>query len=122
MPALFANTGERMPEYVSHEGIAVIAGEIESTAGDHCAVLKAGNGERFDSTLPHRFPNIGDREATVVPACAPPCLRGAELPPRRAMRHLAISTSSGTGCEMRHSSTRAGLPSVISMISISAVF
>ncbi len=69
-----ADTGEQMLEHVSHEGGVVIAGEIEVTVGDHCAVLKAGDSYLFDSTLPHRFRNTGDREAVVVSACTPPYL------------------------------------------------
>ncbi|SEM64252.1 transcriptional regulator, XRE family with cupin sensor [Gemmobacter aquatilis] len=69
-----ADTGEAMLEHVSHEGGIVIAGEIEITVGDHCAVLKAGDSYLFDSNLPHRFRNIGDREAVVVSACTPPYL------------------------------------------------
>ncbi len=69
-----ADTGEQMLEHVSHEGGVVIAGEVEVTVGDHCAVLKAGDSYLFDSTLPHRFRNIGDREAVVVSACTPPYL------------------------------------------------
>lgn len=69
-----ADTGEQMLEHVSHEGGVVIAGEIEVTVGEHCAVLKAGDSYLFDSTLPHRFRNIGDREAVVVSACTPPYL------------------------------------------------
>lgn len=69
-----ADTGEQMLEHASHEGGVVVAGEIEVTAGDHCAVLKAGDSYLFDSTLPHRFRNIGDREALVVSACTPPYL------------------------------------------------
>lgn len=69
-----ADTGEQMLEHVSHEGGVVIAGEIEITVGDQCAVLKAGDSYLFDSTLPHRFRNTGDREAVVVSACTPPYL------------------------------------------------
>ncbi|MEI2805750.1 cupin domain-containing protein [Albidovulum sp.] len=69
-----ADTGDQMLEHVSHEGGVVIAGEIEVTVGEHCAVLKAGDSYLFDSTLPHRFRNTGDREAVVVSACTPPYL------------------------------------------------
>lgn len=69
-----ADTGGQMLEHVSHEGGVVIAGEIEVTVGEHCAVLKAGDSYLFDSTLPHRFRNTGDREAVVVSACTPPYL------------------------------------------------
>ncbi|WP_149141880.1 cupin domain-containing protein [Gemmobacter caeruleus] len=69
-----ADTGAQMLEHASHEGGVVIAGEIEVTVGEECAVLKAGDSYLFDSTRPHRFRNIGDREAVVVSACTPPYL------------------------------------------------
>lgn len=69
-----ADTGTQMLEHHSHEGGIVIAGEVEVTVGDQCAVLKAGDSYLFDSTLPHRFRNIGDREAIVISACTPPYL------------------------------------------------
>ncbi|WP_050525981.1 cupin domain-containing protein [Pseudorhodobacter aquimaris] len=69
-----ADTGEQLLEHVSHEGGVVIAGEIEVTVGEETAVLKAGDSFLFESTAPHRFRNIGDREAIVVSACTPPYL------------------------------------------------
>jgi len=69
-----ADTGAQMLEHVSHEGGIVIAGEIEVTVGEQSAVLKAGDSYLFDSTQPHRFRNISDREAVVVSACTPPYL------------------------------------------------
>ena len=69
-----ADTGAQMLDHASHEGGVVIAGEIEVTVGEERAVLKAGDGYLFDSTRPHRFRNIGDREAIVVSACTPPYL------------------------------------------------
>lgn len=69
-----ADTGETMLEHVANEGGVVISGEIEVTVGDQVMILKAGDSYLFNSTLPHRFRNIGDREATVVSACTPPYL------------------------------------------------
>jgi transcriptional regulator with XRE-family HTH domain len=69
-----ADTGAQMLEHVSHEGGVVIAGEIEVTVGEEIAVLKAGDSYLFDSTAPHRFRNLGDREALVFSACTPPYL------------------------------------------------
>lgn len=69
-----ADTGEQMLEHVGHEGGIVIAGEVEVTVGEASAVLKAGDSYLFDSSQPHRFRNIGDREAVVVSACTPPYL------------------------------------------------
>lgn len=69
-----ADTGETMLEHAASEGGVVISGEVEITAGDQVAVLKAGDSYLFNSTLPHRFRNISDREAVVVSACSPPYL------------------------------------------------
>lgn len=69
-----SDTGEQMLEHVAHEGGVVIAGEIEVTVGEEIVILKAGDSFLFDSTAPHRFRNIGDREAVVVSACTPPYL------------------------------------------------
>lgn len=69
-----ADTGAQMLEHASHEGGVVIAGEIEVTVGAETTVLRAGDGYLFDSTLPHRFRNIGESDAEVVSACTPPYL------------------------------------------------
>ncbi|MBT9244864.1 cupin domain-containing protein [Gemmobacter fulvus] len=69
-----ADTGEAMLEHIGNEGGVVISGEIELTVGEQTAVLKAGDSYLFDSTAPHRFRNISDREAVVVSACTPPYL------------------------------------------------
>lgn len=69
-----ADTGETMLEHVSSEGGVVISGEIEVTVGGKRAVLKAGDAYLFNSSEPHRFRNISDREAVVVSACTPPYL------------------------------------------------
>ncbi|MDV7271019.1 cupin domain-containing protein [Thioclava sp. A2] len=69
-----ADTGETMLEHVASEGGVVIAGEIEVTVGEQTAILKAGDSYLFNSTQPHRFRNLSDREAVVVSACSPPYL------------------------------------------------
>lgn len=69
-----ADTGEAMLDHTSHEGGIVIAGELEVTVGDSSLVLKAGDSYLFNSSQPHRFRNISDREAIVVSACTPPYL------------------------------------------------
>lgn len=69
-----ADTGAQMLEHASHEGGVVIAGEIEVTVGAETTLLRAGDGYLFDSTLPHRFRNIGEADAVVVSACTPPYL------------------------------------------------
>lgn len=69
-----ADTGEAMIEHASSEGGIVISGEIEVTVGQQVAILKAGDAYLFDSTEPHRFRNVSDREAVIVSACTPPYL------------------------------------------------
>ena len=36
------------------------------------AILGAGDGYYFDSTLPHRFRNLGEEECEIVSVCTPP--------------------------------------------------
>lgn len=68
------DTGEAMLEHLSHEGGVVISGELELTVGDRVRILKAGDAYLFDSRIPHRFRNVGDRPCEVVSACTPPYL------------------------------------------------
>lgn len=69
-----ADTGADMLEHMANEGGIVIAGEIEVTVGKNIAILKAGDSFIFNSSEPHRFRNVSDRQATVVSACTPPYL------------------------------------------------
>ena len=67
-----ADTG---PEFLSHQGEEagiVVKGAIEVTVDGHTSVLRVGDGYIFDSTLPHRFRNIGKDVCEVVSACTPP--------------------------------------------------
>lgn len=69
-----ADTGEEMLKHEGEEGGIVIQGEIEITVGDSVRVLGPGDGYYYDSTIPHRFRNVGDGTAIVVSACTPPSL------------------------------------------------
>ncbi|MCG6883924.1 MAG: cupin domain-containing protein [Silicimonas sp.] len=63
------------PDLLSHEGEEagiVISGIIEITVDDQVRVLNPGEGYLFDSRLPHRFRNIGDRPCVIISACTPP--------------------------------------------------
>lgn len=63
------------PDMLSHEGEEagiVISGIIEITVDDQVRVLNPGEGYLFDSRLPHRFRNIGDKDCVIVSACTPP--------------------------------------------------
>jgi len=67
-----ADTGKIPLRHKSQEGGVVIKGRIELTVGDQVRVLEAGDAYYFDSTLPHRFRNIGDVECELISACSPP--------------------------------------------------
>ncbi|WP_394788302.1 cupin domain-containing protein [Rhodoferax sp.] len=69
-----ADTGIDMLEHASHEGGIVLSGEIELTVGDQVKLLKPGDAYLFDSSLPHRFRNTGQRAAEIISACTPPYL------------------------------------------------
>jgi len=69
-----ADTGDTLLEHPANEGGVVISGEIEVTVGDRAEILKAGDAYLFNSQEPHRFRNVGDREAVVISACTPPYL------------------------------------------------
>ena len=67
-----ADTGKIPLRHKSEEGGVVIKGRIELTVGDQVRVLETGDAYYFDSTLPHRFRNIGDVECELISACSPP--------------------------------------------------
>ena len=67
-----ADTGEQMLGHAGEEGGIVLSGRIEITAGEETAILGAGDGYYFDSTLPHRFRNLGEEECEIVSVCTPP--------------------------------------------------
>jgi len=63
------------PDMLSHEGEEagiVVSGVIEITVDDQVRVLNPGEGYLFNSRLPHRFRNIGDKDCVVISACTPP--------------------------------------------------
>ena len=63
------------PDLLSHEGEEagiIVSGIIEITVADQVRVLNPGEGYLFDSRLPHRFRNIGDKVCTIISACTPP--------------------------------------------------
>ncbi len=67
-----ADTGQTLLRHESEEGGVVLRGRVEVTIGDQRRVLGPGDAYYFDSRLPHRFRNVGDDEAEIVSACAPP--------------------------------------------------
>lgn len=67
-----ADTGPQMLSHTGEEAGVVIAGIIEVTVDGQSRVLNPGDGYRFDSSLPHRFRNIGEEPCVIVSACTPP--------------------------------------------------
>lgn len=67
-----ADTGEDMLSHEGEEAGFVVSGRIEITVGGSRKVLEAGDAYYFDSTLPHRFRNVGDEEAEIISANTPP--------------------------------------------------
>ncbi|MCE0731490.1 cupin domain-containing protein [Halomonas sp. G15] len=67
-----ADTGEEMLEHAGEEGGVVVAGEIEITVNGESEVLGVGDAYYFDSRLPHRFRNTGEKECVIVSANTPP--------------------------------------------------
>jgi transcriptional regulator with XRE-family HTH domain len=63
------------PDMLSHDGEeagVIVSGVIEITVGDQVRVLNPGEGYLFESRLPHRFRNIGDKDCVIISACTPP--------------------------------------------------
>jgi transcriptional regulator with XRE-family HTH domain len=67
-----ADTGPDMLRHEAEEAGIVVEGVIEVTVGDEMRVLNPGDGYIFDSRLPHRFRNIGNKVCIVISACTPP--------------------------------------------------
>lgn len=66
------DTGSEMLTHKGEEAGIVIAGEIELTVGDQQRVLGPGDAYYFESTIPHRFRNIGSKKSVIISACTPP--------------------------------------------------
>jgi transcriptional regulator with XRE-family HTH domain len=67
-----ADTGPDMLTHDGEEAGIVVSGVIEATVAEQVRVLNPGDGYIFDSRLPHRFRNIGDKPCVIVSACTPP--------------------------------------------------
>ncbi|MEY8830691.1 cupin domain-containing protein [Sedimentitalea sp. XS_ASV28] len=67
-----ADTGPDLLSHVGEEAGIVVAGVIEITVQDQVRVLNPWDGYLFDSQLPHRFRNIGDKDCIIISACTPP--------------------------------------------------
>ena len=67
-----SDTGPDMLSHTGEEAGIVVSGVIEVTVDDQVRVLNPGEGYLFDSRLPHRFRNIGDKDCVIISACTPP--------------------------------------------------
>jgi transcriptional regulator with XRE-family HTH domain len=67
-----ADTGAAMLRHDGEEGGVVVRGEVELTVGTSTRVLRAGDAYAFQSSVPHRFRNLGREVCEVVSACTPP--------------------------------------------------
>ena len=67
-----ADTGAELLAHQGEEAGIVVRGTVEVTVDGAVSVLGPGDGYLFDSRLPHRFRNIGDKICEVVSACTPP--------------------------------------------------
>jgi transcriptional regulator with XRE-family HTH domain len=66
------DTGVTMLTHRGEEGGLVIQGQIELTVGEQRRVLGPGDAYYFESTIPHRFRNVGKASAIIISACTPP--------------------------------------------------
>jgi transcriptional regulator with XRE-family HTH domain len=66
------DTGATMLTHRGEEGGLVLQGQIEITVGDQRRVLGPGDAYYFESTIPHRFRNVGKTPSVVISACTPP--------------------------------------------------
>jgi transcriptional regulator with XRE-family HTH domain len=67
-----ADTGRSLLSHNAEEGGIVLQGRLEVTVGEKVQVLTTGGAYRFNSRLPHRFRNTGNKDCLVVSACTPP--------------------------------------------------
>lgn len=66
------DTGEQMLSHEGEEGGIVLSGEIEVTLDSKVEVLTASDAYYFDSSIPHRFRNLGKEECEIISVCTPP--------------------------------------------------
>lgn len=67
-----ADTGQSRISHEAEEGGIVVEGRLELTIGDKIQVLSTGDAYLFNSRIPHRFRNTGNKACIVVSACTPP--------------------------------------------------
>jgi mannose-6-phosphate isomerase-like protein (cupin superfamily) len=69
-----ADTGEDLLTHSGEEGGVIVEGELELTVSGKTWLLGKGDSYYFDSRLPHRFRNIGEKPAKLVSANSPPSI------------------------------------------------
>src|SRR5262245_4110774 len=67
-----ADTGADMLTHKGEEGGIVVSGSIELTVGGQSRTLGPGDAYYFQSTLPHRFRNVGSEPCEIISASTPP--------------------------------------------------
>jgi transcriptional regulator with XRE-family HTH domain len=66
------DTGSEMLTHKGEEGGIVLEGQIELTVGTQTRILGPGDAYYFESSIPHRFRNVGKKASVIVSACTPP--------------------------------------------------
>jgi transcriptional regulator with XRE-family HTH domain len=67
--------GAKAQEFYSHEGEecgVVLEGEFKGVIGDETVVLGPGDSIYYDSSIPHRWQNVGETEVQAIWAITPP--------------------------------------------------
>lgn len=67
--------GAKVEEFYSHEGEEcgmVLEGKYKGTIGDQEIILEAGDSIYYDSSIPHRWENVGETEVRAIWAITPP--------------------------------------------------
>jgi quercetin dioxygenase-like cupin family protein len=67
--------GAMIEEFYSHEGEEcglVLEGKFKAVIGDQEIILEPGDSIYFDSSIPHRWQNIGDEDVKAIWAITPP--------------------------------------------------
>ena len=69
--------GTKVEERYAHEGEEcglVLEGTFAGVVGDKEIILEAGDSVYYDSSIPHRWENIGDKEVRAIWVITPPWL------------------------------------------------
>ncbi len=66
-----ADTGSDMLTHEGEEGGIIVDGQLEVTVDGVTTILHEGDGYYFESRLPHRFRNVGDKPCKVVSSVTP---------------------------------------------------